>query len=403
MEHAGHTNAGTQPFWIASDGCHGLRQGFEQQTIDSPLVPKGDPRNICGKVEDHMEVLGRQRVFGTCRHPVACRRCLTFWAVPIFARVLGDMLMVALGAGGYIWRCTCSARERGANRDRLEEIIQQINDEFADPQFELGIKGPITDQKRLDVILKEVLKFEKGIPQDLPYELVKRMNEEWAVLMVDGKVEFQHRPSGVFYPLRDFSLRTKPMTCVVGGKTRQMSVVWSGDRDRLEYEGIVIDVPDYEGDGFNVSAGWLIEPKIGDASQWVDYVERIVCGGDKALAYWVMSYVADGVQRAWTLHPGTALALRGPQGGGKSFLGKMMRRIPKPAQVQEVADTDRLFERFNRGMFGSTFVLAEESLFAGNKRQANTLNRPAVPSERHPRGRPEYGIVQSRDQTVWSY
>lgn len=279
----------------------------------------------------------------------------------------------AEGRRDYIWRCACSARERGADRDQLEEIIQQVNDEFADPQSEFGNKGPITDKNRLDVILKEVLKFDQGTPSDLPFEIVERMNDEWAVLMVDGKVEFLHRPSGVVYPLRDFSLRTKPMTCMVAGKVRQMSDVWIADRDRLEFDGIVIEAPDYDGPGWNVFEGWGVEPKLGDASLWVDYVERILCGGDKDLAHWVMSYVADGVQRPWSKHPGTALALRGPQGGGKSFLGKMIQRILLPAQAQEVADSDRLFERFNRGMFGATFVLAEESLFAGSKRQANIL------------------------------
>ncbi len=111
----------------------------------------------------------------------------------------------------------------------------------------------------------------------------------------------------------------------------------------------------------------------GDASLWVDYVERILCGGDKALAHWVMTFIADGVQRPWSLHPGTALALRGAQGGGKSFLGNMLARVLRDEQVQEVTNSERMFERFNRGMFGSTFILAEESVFAGSKRQAGEL------------------------------
>lgn len=277
------------------------------------------------------------------------------------------------GRRDYLFKCAASARSRGADKEQLEEIIVMVNDSFADPDHEYGAKGPITDNRRLDHVIQEVMKFEQGTPTDLSYDVVERMNQEWAMMMVDGRVEFLHQPSGVCYPLRDFTLRTKPMTCMANGKTAQMSDLWLRDPDRLEYDGIVIESPEYDGPGWNVFQGWRVKPKAGDASLWVDYVERILCGGDKALAHWVMSFVADGVQRPWSLHPGTALALRGAQGGGKSFLGAMLARILRDEQVLEVADSDRLFERFNRGMFGSTFVLAEESVFAGSPKQANTL------------------------------
>lgn len=279
------------------------------------------------------------------------------------------------GRRDYLFKCAASARSRGADKEQLEEIVATVNDSFSDPDHEHGIKGPIkpSDQDRLDHVISEVMKFEQGTPTDLPYDVVERMNDEWAMMMIEGKVEFLHQASGVCYPLRDFTLRTKPMTCMANGKVAQMSDMWIRDRDRLEYDGIVVESPDYDGPGWNVFQGWRIEPKSGDASLWVDYVERILCGGDKAVAHWVMTFVADGVQRPWSLHPGTALALRGAQGGGKSFLGNMLARILCDEQVQEVADSDRLFERFNRNMFGSTFILAEESVFAGSPKQANTL------------------------------
>ncbi|AXX97254.1 DUF5906 domain-containing protein [Profundibacter amoris] len=277
------------------------------------------------------------------------------------------------GRRDYLFKCAASARSRGADKEQLEEIIGTVNDSFADPDHEYGAKGPITENQRLNVIIQEVMKFEQGSPTNLSYDVVERMNAEWAMMMVDGRVEFLHQPSGVCYPLRDFTLRTKPMTCMVNGKVAQMSDMWIRDPDRLEYDGIVIESPEYDGPGWNVFQGWRIKPKPGDASLWVDYVERILCGGNKELAHWVMTFIADGVQRPWSLHPGTALALRGAQGGGKSFLGNMLTRILHDDQAQEIANSDRMFERFNRGMFGATFVLAEESVFAGSSKQANTL------------------------------
>lgn len=142
--------------------------------------------------------------------------------------------------------------------------------------------------------------------------------------------------------------------------------------DRLQYSGIVIEPPDYDGPGFNLFKGWPCEPVAGDASLWVDYITRILCSGDEGLAHWVMTYLADGVQRPWSVHPGSALALRGGQGGGKSFLGRALRRLVGKDHAQEIAQSDRMFAQFNRGLFGSTFVLAEESLFAGSRAQAAT-------------------------------
>lgn len=276
------------------------------------------------------------------------------------------------GRNSFLYHVGASARARGADNSQLDEIIRSVNDEFADPDSEFGNRGPL-EERELVRVMQQVKNLPEETPLDMSYDVVERMNAEWAVMMVEGRVEFLHQPSGVCYPLRDFTLRTKPMTCMAGGKVAQMSDLWIRDPDRLEFDGIVIESPDYDGPGWNVFQGWRVNPKAGDASLWVDYVERILCGGDKELTHWVMTFVADGVQRPWSLHPGTALALRGPQGGGKSFLGNMLARILRDEQVQEVVNSDQMFEKFNRGMFGSTFVLAEESVFAGSPKQASTL------------------------------
>jgi hypothetical protein len=133
----------------------------------------------------------------------------------------------------------------------------------------------------------------------------------------------------------------------------------------------VIEAPDYEGDGFNIFQGWKIEPTNGDATLWEQYVRDSLCSGDGDLAHWVMSFIADAVQRPWSKHPGTAIALRGGQGGGKSFLGKAMRTVLRREQIAEFAQSDRLLAQFNRSMFGATFILAEESFFAGSRKLAS--------------------------------
>ena len=102
VQNAGHASVGTKAFGIGSDGRHRLSRRFEQQSIDRPLVPKGDPRDLRWQREDHVEILDRQQVLCAGRHPVARRRCLTLRAMPVLAAVVGNVLMVALGTGGHM-------------------------------------------------------------------------------------------------------------------------------------------------------------------------------------------------------------------------------------------------------------------------------------------------------------
>ena len=49
-----------------------------------------------------MEVFDGQQVFDPGLHPVLCRSALTLWTMPVPARVIGDMLMIAFGAGSHM-------------------------------------------------------------------------------------------------------------------------------------------------------------------------------------------------------------------------------------------------------------------------------------------------------------
>lgn len=277
----------------------------------------------------------------------------------------------AEGRRMFLWSAGCSMQARGWDDAEIATELRTLNTRLVDEQHALFHAGGI-DDKRLADLIKEVLKLEKGTPQDLTYDVVARFNERWAMMMVNGKVEFLNQQEGVCYPLRDFNLHTAPDTIRIKDKSVPISQLWIRDIDRLQYTGIVIEPPDYDGPGYNIFKGWACEPEQGDASLWVDYIKRILCSDDEALAHWVMTYIADGVQRPWSVHPGSALALRGGQGGGKSFLGRALRRLIGKDHAQEIAQSDRMFAQFNRGLFGSTFVLAEESLFAGSRAQAST-------------------------------
>jgi hypothetical protein len=64
---------------IRGDGHHGLGRGLEQEAVQGPPVPPGDPGDLRRQGEDEVEVLDRQKVLGPRGHPVTCRvrQCLS--------------------------------------------------------------------------------------------------------------------------------------------------------------------------------------------------------------------------------------------------------------------------------------------------------------------------------------
>jgi len=277
---------------------------------------------------------------------------------------------VSLGRNDCLMKISRSMQARGWPDDALKKEIERLNSEQKIPGYEGEER---LTKGEIDAMLKQTLKLEKGSRAPLHYRIVEKFNREWAMMIVEGKVEFLNLEDGQCFPKNAFFDVTAPLTVPTKNGAAPMAKFWMQDVDRNEYRGLVIESPDYEGPGYNIFNGWAVTPKQGDASLWVDYVENILCGGDKELAHWVMTYIADAIQRPWSLHPGSALALRGEAGGGKSFLGRAMGKLLGERQIEEISDSERFFDRFNRRLFGSAFVLAEESMFAGSRKQASTM------------------------------
>ena len=269
------------------------------------------------------------------------------------------------GRNSYLYSCAASARARGADDAEVEETIRAVNQEFANPSHVFGDKGPITDEARIKLIIEQVQKLAQGETK-ASFDAVEQMNQEWALMNVAGKVEFMNLKTSNVSNHESWSLLNAPRAGI--------AKAWLSDPDRLEYHDYVIEDPrTYDGRGYNVFRGHPIQPTMGDASLFQKYILEILCGGDAALAHWVTTYIADGVQRPWTPRPGTALALRGPQGSGKSFLGYAISKVLGDDMVLVLTDSDRMTHNFNRRMFAKTFLLGEESFFVGSRKQANIL------------------------------
>src|SRR6516165_3915610 len=96
MEHGEKADLGTQVLGIGSDGEQGLGCGSEQDTVELSLVLIGDRCNLFRWGEDHVEVLGVQKLGLAVLQPLSPGERLAFWAMPIGARVVSVALMAAV-------------------------------------------------------------------------------------------------------------------------------------------------------------------------------------------------------------------------------------------------------------------------------------------------------------------
>lgn len=278
----------------------------------------------------------------------------------------------APGRQELLWRIACSMQARGWPDDELEAELRRLNEACFHSVFD-G-KGPL-EERRLADIIKRVRQKEKGAPAQLNYLEVEKFNCDFAVIDIDGKLEFLDRKAADFrtYTFGDFRVKTANRLVPMKGKLVPVLDLWLRDIDRAEFDGVVTEPLGYSGRAYNIWRGFAVQPMEGDPTPFIEVVRDILCGGDADAARWVIHWLADAVQRPTEPSPPTALALRGPQGHGKSYLVEFLTAIFGPRYVQWVQESERLFSRFNRELFGATIIAAEESIFHGSPKVANTL------------------------------
>ncbi len=88
----------TEMLGIARDFQEAFRTGAKQEIVDDFLVLQNQRGQMTRKCEDHMDVTRWEKLLATCCEPAIASSCLTLWAVPISARVVGDGAMSAAGA-----------------------------------------------------------------------------------------------------------------------------------------------------------------------------------------------------------------------------------------------------------------------------------------------------------------
>lgn len=104
-------------------GVSGVDADVENQLGTAPVsapdhrsccLALGDVGDLSWQREDQMELLHRQQIICPRRHPITRGWSLTLQAMPVFATVVCDMLVIAFGASRHVPTARfCSASLNG--------------------------------------------------------------------------------------------------------------------------------------------------------------------------------------------------------------------------------------------------------------------------------------------------
>ena len=83
-----------QMLGIGRNGAQCLAGRPEQNVVDDVLILKGNGCDWLRHREDHMEILGVEKLGSTIIQPLGASQRLAFWTVAISARIITDALVV---------------------------------------------------------------------------------------------------------------------------------------------------------------------------------------------------------------------------------------------------------------------------------------------------------------------
>ena len=131
-------------------------------------------------------------------------------------------------------------------------------------------------------------------------------------------------------------------------------------------------------DDYNLWRGFAIEARPGYQKQrrLLRHIWRIICRRDKAKFGYLMRWLAWAVQNPHRSPETIVVLLSSREGSGKSTLGEVMLDIfgrGKGRHGLLVDDKEQLLGRFNAHLETTSFVLAEEIMWAGDFKTADAI------------------------------
>lgn len=210
---------------------------------------------------------------------------------------------------------------------------------------------------------------------------IEKLNQQFAYMVIggQGRVLRERRdrtPNTPRYDLlyeQTFKGLLQAERFPFGEKQVPLSKLWMDNPNRRVYENGLGLYPtgDVPKGVFNTWAGFAYTPKQGDCGLFLDHISNVICGGDAALADWVLDWLADLVQDP--ANPkGTAIVMRGTEGCGKGTLANAICKLFGPHAIHLI-DESHLTGNFNAHMIDAVVVFADEVTWGGNKKTDGKL------------------------------
>src|ERR1700730_7506184 len=94
VQHREESDLRPQMLGIGRNGTQCLAGRPEQDVVDDVLILKSNRCDWLRHSEDHMEILGVEKLGSTIIQPLGASQRFAFWAVAITARIITDALVV---------------------------------------------------------------------------------------------------------------------------------------------------------------------------------------------------------------------------------------------------------------------------------------------------------------------
>jgi hypothetical protein len=241
----------------------------------------------------------------------------------------------------------------------------------------------------------------RGVPPVADEALEKRIleiNQEFGLVLVGDAavvlretVDFDGKPIVAFLKVATFLLWLEKER-VWDAETERFSglgMLWKKHPKRRDYDGVVFAPEGAPLRFFNLWRGFAFTPAepypdsrdhVKHFPTFYEHMRKNVAQGNDNLARWLWAWFAHMIQKP-TERIGTAVALRGKQGSGKSKVGEVFGALLGRHSVK-ISKPKHLTGSFNAHMLACLLLRAEEGFWAGDK-EAEGVLKDLVSSDRH--------------------
>lgn len=202
--------------------------------------------------------------------------------------------------------------------------------------------------------------------------LIEQMNKEYALVLIGGKAIIlkenepsKNLPPFEFMSVDSFRLFLQNQKRRVGGREMTHADLWMGHVLRRTYVACTFSPSGCSSDIYNFYKGFSCDSRPGDCSKILLHLQHIVCNGKEQDYKWLLAWLAQIIQEP-EKKLGTAVAIRGKKGTGKTIVGVYLSRI-FGSHYLLVSSPHLIHGRFNGHLATRLLLHSDEGFWAGDK------------------------------------